>query len=670
MMKPLPVILFLLLTTVWQVRSEVNVFDKPTVSDDHRRMLSLMNEAHRRADYDSMAIFSLAGIRLGSDDALWYYNHACARSLQKRIDDALDAMNHAIDAGYTDAGFAEQDSDLAALRADPRYVACLRRMEELREKTPIKPLIPDAGNRVVCADTAVTWNYANNLFEAAVQPAAVTNRPSGPFAPLLAEWTREGTADDTFPILYVNRDGDVSHPDLARYPSVIALDYPEEMVQRERHLGLPNMLFIHAKTGTRFPVIGNSAFRSIGNLADLSLPLYIGMEPRPLLEQSLLISSNQLYFYPVGIDFSMKGGDRFVAHQPITINVAGAVKSELPFVETAFAAILAMKPQTRDVLIRNGLLGTTLNMLFRASQKTVRKREDYLTRLAHPVAFLPGNLDSERLIRMAHDLPEDLPGPPPLEMVEETATRGQVDFFELPGTTENICTTPFSITRIFRGRQRTRRYRLKIAIREPVRIHWTLLQGDPAKVRISPTEEGAVIEVDYHAAFPVPALKDELQLTTCRVDVAAIAEANGYYSMPSIFSVYFLPNETRVYDDAGRIRSIDYTRHQPAYANPLISLRKNWRDDYTYAPDGTPLGWQRFHPLEWSAFTPEGDKILSRDAQGRPLRIRPVKYLLREVRRNDAPENGEDARSPSAPTARDIDLAEVDDGEIRAVNTP
>ena len=442
------------------------------------------------------------------------------------------------------------------------------------------------------------------------------------------------------------------------------------MIRRESHLGLPNMLFTHAKTGERFPVIGNSAFRSIGNLANLSLPLHLGTEPRPLLEQSLLISSNQLYFYPVGIDFSTKGGDRFVAHQPITINVAGAVKSELPFVETAFAAILAMKPQTRDALIRNGLLGVTLNMLFRATQKTVLKREDYLTRLAHPVAFQPGNLDSERLIRMAHDLPEDLPGPPPLEMVEETATRAKVDFFDLPGASENICTTPFSITRIFRGLQRSRRYRLRIAIREQARIHWTLLQGDPAKVRISPTDEGAVIEVDYHAAYPVPSLKGDARLTTCRVDVAAIAEANGHYSMPSIFSVYFLPNETRVYDDAGRIRSIDYTLPQPAYANPLISLRKNWRDDYTYAPDGALLGWRRFRPLEQSDFTPEGDRIVSRDVQGRPLRVRPVKYLLREIRRNEMPENGESAGNTAAPTARDIDLAEIDDGEIRAVNAP
>ena len=660
--------LTLCLAVAFHLRAEVPVFDKPALTGDHLRLLQLMDQAHARADYDSMAIFSLAGIRLGSDDMIWYYNLACARSLQKRLDDAVEALNRAIDAGHSDVGFTEQDDDLALLRADPRYETCLKRMVERHGKERMKPLKPDAENRVTCTGDTLLWNSAETLFEATVQPGTVTNAPKGILAAELAAWTAAGTADAAFPILYVNRDGGASFPDLTQYPSVIRLDYPDELTENARHTGLPDIRFTATgKDPFFFPDIGNSSFRSIGRLANVSLPLQLGTDPILLLRQSRLLAANQLYFYSVGQDYEAPF-DRFIANQPIAVGVAGGVKSELPFVETAISAVLAMNPKVRDALIRRGILGATLNMLLRASQKTVKNREDYLTRSAHPPAFPPANLDRERMVRMAHDLPEAIPAPPPMvKITDEPAVRPGIDFFDLPGTSENLCTTPFCATRLFRGRPFSRRYTITLANRESARIHWVLLQGDPKKVRITPTEEGAAIEVDYQGAYEVAAPAGDGQLKTTRIDIAVIAELNGYYSMPSLFCVSFLANETRVYDTDGKIRSIDYTRFQPAFVNPLISLPKNWRDDYLYAPNGDPLGWIRSRPLEQTRFTPEGKKVVAADAQGIPTKTRAVKYLLREVRQDDpepssqGADNGKSPEKPRFTRNGAIDLAEIED---------
>ena len=113
-------------------------------------------------------------------------------------------------------------------------------------------------------------------------------------------------------------------------------------------------------------------------------------------------------------------------------------------------------------------------------------------------------------------------------------------------------------------------------------------------------------------------------------------------------SVWFPPGETRRYapgpDGAPRIAAIDHADPKAAktYRDPMLVARADWRDDFAYAADGTPLGWTRHRagrPPE--GFTAAGARILARGADGRPARTAPVAYRLAPRRRGRAPHRGD-----------------------------
>lgn len=59
--------------------------------------------------------------KLKPDDPVIHYNLACSYSLLKMAGLGIDALKKAIDLGYRDFAFMEQDPDLAFVRKDPRY---------------------------------------------------------------------------------------------------------------------------------------------------------------------------------------------------------------------------------------------------------------------------------------------------------------------------------------------------------------------------------------------------------------------------------------------------------------------------------------------------------------------------------------------------------------------
>lgn len=60
-------------------------------------------------------------VRLRPHDCLAHYNLACTLALLGRTDDALAALRRAIERGYHDFNYMQQDRDLDSLRGDPRY---------------------------------------------------------------------------------------------------------------------------------------------------------------------------------------------------------------------------------------------------------------------------------------------------------------------------------------------------------------------------------------------------------------------------------------------------------------------------------------------------------------------------------------------------------------------
>lgn len=75
------------------------------------------------------------------DNEIALYNMVCAYSLKKQIDQALDWLRKALDAGYDDANWMDNDSDLDNIRDQPRYKQMLRelRVKERLNRRPVGP---------------------------------------------------------------------------------------------------------------------------------------------------------------------------------------------------------------------------------------------------------------------------------------------------------------------------------------------------------------------------------------------------------------------------------------------------------------------------------------------------------------------------------------------------
>jgi non-specific serine/threonine protein kinase len=68
-------------------------------------------------------------LELEPDDPMVLYNVACIHSLAGRAGEALNCIERAVDAGLTQRGWLEHDSNLDSIRGDPRFQALMKRLE-------------------------------------------------------------------------------------------------------------------------------------------------------------------------------------------------------------------------------------------------------------------------------------------------------------------------------------------------------------------------------------------------------------------------------------------------------------------------------------------------------------------------------------------------------------
>ncbi len=481
------------------------------------------------------------------------------------------------------------------------------------------------------------WDSEMNLFETqiTVPPAAVTNGWEG-FDELL-KWHAEGTADLSFRVLYAERTGRGELPEELRHPSVVNLQFCQEMAERQLNVGLPNTLFAREGRTAYHPVVATTSAHITGRFLNMSLPMSTSADSGAQIRLTGTTIANQIFFAPAFDDYRPNAEDRFPANLPTLIATVGGEGSEIPFAKAAIMAIQAMRPNVRESLIKSDRLGFTLNMLFRRAQKTVVKPDDYLTAKAHPAAFRFDNLDVHKLLRLAHDLSDDIPPPPMLQLVKESQPAPGTDFFDIPNVNEFYCISHFCIGRVFRGKDFYRTYTFKIPDigYSGATLQWVVLQGDTNLIRfIADPEDNSLlnVRVGYHQTFRRNSGDPKDSPLSSRVDIAAIMVKNGQYSMPSIISVCFLPQETRLYSQDRRILCIDYDAPQPGYKNPMLTQSKHWRDDYVYDSANNFMGWIRTRGMRHEYFTPQGLRIVSRDAQHRPHEANKLRYYLRTTR--------------------------------------
>ena len=660
--------------------SAANVFDMPGLHLRHLQLLAQMDASHEQKDYVTMESASLEGLELGTADELWAYNLACALALQGKTQEALAALDRAIAAGFLDTEHSAQDPDLASLRGTEAFKARVERMARLSEAPEtvtnrLVALAPDTAQTVMQTASNTLWSFQTGLFHTFIDLARTNPPPAaayrGPEASAINAWLSAGAASGAAGVLYVNRDNGMQPLDIARYPGLTRLGYSQEMIDRRLNIGLPNTLFALENSGLLAPVIGHSSMGYLHSPYWRSQPRAVCGDPRQATLQSIFLLGNQLFFYPAYGDYDLHTGDLFPANLPYFIAVAGPSNAERPFLETAAAALAALRPETRAELSRTGLLMPTLNMLFRASQRTLKDPRDYLTGVAHPPVFQALNLDTARLVRMAHALTtNDLPPLVLLGVRRETQMIPDRDFFD-GVRSEQLFDTPLAVARVFRGTARTRTLELQAQCkRSNARLHWVVLQGDPAKILFAPNPTNnalMTLTVAYHSPFEVP-LGEKQSILTARVDIGVIAETATTFSMPSIVSFFFLGNEQRTYTTDGKIQSVDYTLAQTEYTDPLLSYTRQWKDVYQYDAQGNQTGWQRFRSgMEKESFTPYGHRIVARDARGRVLKAHVVHYLPRRIRRDETNEGlpdlaqTDDNLEVTYRYASDSDLAGVPD---------
>lgn len=635
-----------------------SVYEYPHLHPRHAQLRAALTDAIRRGDIPAMEKAARAGVELIPDDPLWHYNLACALAYRATPDLALDELRKAVDLGYREADAIAVDTDLRRIASDPRFKQILSRARALGSTpTPGQPLrIPapvTAGSSVTLGEANITWNFDAAAFEALLSlvppPAGAApadaarrladNDPNrakdpvfGPVTPLLAAWLSGGTAAGNFGDLYMNRDGGHSLLDASLFPFLTSVRLEDAARQRGLDRMLPNMLFPN-------PVFGNASLALTSGPFQRSLARLALTEPSDAFHMQLFYLNNQFWVFPAVKDIAADGvsDDQFPAAAPFFLASVGASWSDQAFLKAALAASAAFRPDTKQALVRRHLLAPTLQMLFRRSLRSAPGDAAYLTAAAHPTAFRASDLDVTGLVSRAHALaPDAIPPAVGLAFVNSRLFPIKVP---QPGrdypdpNPEPLFVTPFASCVVLRDTAATRTFLLHartLPEDDPLATFtWAVTHGPTNAVKISAPLGESLADP---ARGDIQVVIDRRALTN-RIDIACFARTHGTsWGAPSFVSFYPVPQETRVYRPDGKIESIDYTDLSGRYSDPAISLPRRWKDTYTYSKDGAPTGFIRsYNGQPTATFTVTGERVVSTNPDGSPLKTVPVRYVPRET---------------------------------------
>ena len=74
-------------------------------------------------------------LEMNPDDSVLLYNVACNFATMGETDEAIGFLERAVGHGMVSAAWMRNDTDLASLRADPRFQALLKQLEEKGDAT-------------------------------------------------------------------------------------------------------------------------------------------------------------------------------------------------------------------------------------------------------------------------------------------------------------------------------------------------------------------------------------------------------------------------------------------------------------------------------------------------------------------------------------------------------
>ncbi len=408
-------------------------------------------------------------------------------------------------------------------------------------------------------------------------PPIVPPGDNSEVAKLLRQWYAEGTAAGNIGDFYDNRDRGHSLLNTAAYPQLDKVEYTKEQLDRRMDWAL-QLRFVHPHV-----TFGNSSTAS-GDMNLGSNPRHALFEPAAARILHAQYIRNNLYIYPEHRDHDPghngRGdgyGDLFPANTPYFIISQGSSGSDQPFMRAVPYTLAAFRPEVKRFLVERGLLMPTLQMVFRMCNKAVEKPEDYLSGKAHPTVFQGGEVNTLKMVHMAHDMRRD--AVPPMVQIasfEEDLALNGVDYFEA-GLGERFFDSPEVIARIVRSTKHTRRMVVSAkgsydANNRPLTFRWVVLRGDAERIKITPLEkDGSVAEllVPYHERRPI---LPGSPMDSNRVDIGVFAHNGACFSPPAFICFYSLDDEARTYAPDGRIIEMFYGYGHSNIGYPVTRL--------------------------------------------------------------------------------------------------
>ncbi|MCL1888079.1 MAG: hypothetical protein FWF96_04330 [Kiritimatiellaeota bacterium] len=630
--------LLCLLATATVLIARENPFEMPARHEANARLRQQLNAAVQSKGHAAMEEATRQGVELLPENATWHYNHACALALLGDETRALKALEKSIALGFTDAAWIEADEDFISLRGKPAF---LRLIETAREAKPAAaPSVEISTNDMtaVVSEENTLWDFDAAVFRAYFTFPDIGERAPGTYhgaeAALVRAWLEDGTAAGLYGVLYDNRCDGHSRLDNNHYPGLTRVVYGDEVKKRGLHQAQARFLY-------NATVIGNASVAHTEGPYWRSVARMITSDAH---QHALLFHqymTNHLYVYPCHVDYRQsQHGDVFVVNSPSVVVSLGSSGSDQVFLRALFSALSAFTPETQAFLMKSGRVAPTLNYLLRWTQKNFETKEDYYTGKAHRPVLDGANLDADAMTRLAHEMTTN--AIPPLACVRleaaPAAPRPGVGCFDFSNG-ELASMTPVACSMIMRCLEQKRVYRYSVSapppgVTETMSYRWEVLQATPGCVEIKPlNEDNTLVEITLTHPSTVPWREvpgNDDSMPTSRVDIGVFAHNGVHASPPAILSFYYLANESREYDEDGRLLKVDYANTAGRYTDPMYSLPKRWVDVYQYDATGVLLGWERQRGDAVEAFTADGFKVETRDDVGRPLTARVVEYLTRQ----------------------------------------
>lgn len=338
---------------------------------------------------------------------------------------------------------------------------------------------------------------------------------------------------------------------------------------------------------------------------------------------------NIAYWHPCHLDHP-ESRDFYHAMHPAMHNSQGSSRSELLEVKKWLIALAAFRPVVKQRLRDAGLLMPTLQMIARRAR--VGSDAEYLTGDAHPSVFAQ-TADFESMLQMANDItPETLPPFAKIRVLSDNYGGGNPFIYDADGSNRRIYDTPVSIARIFKDHDFTKW--LVVTAEDsldlngrPLTHHWSVLRGDPARVRIIPQNPRASvvrIEIDYQPEPTVGSRQSSM------VAVGAFVHNGAYHSAPAIVTSVMTGQDRQYESGTGRLLRIDYVDEYRVH--PRVAHRKAWASDaFVYEPRN-PGGWLRDDGGgSVSEFTRSGLYAAQYDAANNILQVQDVQYTLQSL---------------------------------------